>query len=162
VSTSPSANAVLSTAPSEVVLTFSESVREVPDKVRVIGPDGKRVDRGKPVFAGAVVTIPVDRGPAGTYLVSFRVVSADNHPVSGGSTYSVGAPSTPPSDVAAAERSDPVVTTAMKAAKYLGYVGLVLLIGTALVLAVLWPARLSRRGPARLVMIGAALLGIAT
>ena len=36
VSSSPGANAVLPDPPVEVVLTFSESVREVPDRIRVI------------------------------------------------------------------------------------------------------------------------------
>lgn len=163
VSSSPAASAVVSDAPTEVVITFSEGVRKVPDKVRVIAPDGSRADRGEPTFKGAVVTIPVDpSGARGTYLVSYRVISADSHPVSGAFTYSVGAPSTPPTDTGADTRANPVVGNAVKVAKYLGYVGLLLLVGPALVLAALWPRRLSRRGPARLAWSGLGLLAVAT
>lgn len=162
ISTSPGNGVVLPSAPAQVVLTFSESVREVPGKIRVIGPDGARVDRGEPTFAGAVVTIPVDQGgPRGTYLVNYRVISADSHPLAGGYTYSVGAPSAPAS-AAENDRIDPAVKVAVPIAKYLGYAGLVLLIGPVLVLSLLWPQRLSRRGPSRLVWTGLGLVGFAT
>ncbi|MFU8876279.1 copper resistance CopC/CopD family protein [Micromonospora sp. SL4-19] len=163
VSSSPTASAVVSNAPSEVVLTFSEGVRKVPGKIRVIAPDGSRADRGEPTFKDAVVTIPVDpSGARGTYLVSYRVISADSHPVSGAFTYSVGAPSTPPTDSGTDTRANPVVQNAVKVAKYLSYLGLLLLVGPALVLAALWPRRLSRRGPARLAWSGLGLLVLAT
>ncbi|MFC0508366.1 copper resistance CopC/CopD family protein [Micromonospora costi] len=163
VSSSPAASAVVPAGPEEVVLTFSESVRKVPDKIRVIAPDGSRADRGEPSFDGTVVHIPVDpAGERGTYLVSYRVISADSHPVSGAFTYSVGAPSPPPTDTGDTDRADPVVGTAVKVAKYLGYAGLVLLVGPALVLALLWPRRLDRRGPARLAWAGLGLVVLAT
>ncbi|MGN9778702.1 copper resistance CopC/CopD family protein [Micromonospora sp. H33] len=163
VSSSPVASAVVPNAPAEVVLTFSESVRKVPGKVRVIAPDGSRADRGEPTFEGGVVTIPVDpAGDRGTYLVSYRVISADSHPVSGAFTYSVGAPSPPPVDTGDDSRADPVVGAAVKVAKYVGYAGLLLLIGPALVLAALWPRRLSRRGPTRLAWTGLGLVVLST
>ncbi|MFC6017833.1 copper resistance CopC/CopD family protein [Plantactinospora solaniradicis] len=162
VSSSPPADAVLSSSPSEVVLTFSEAVREVPDKIRILGPDGVRVNRGDPTFNGAVVTIPVDpAGPRGTYLVSYRVISADSHPVAGAYTYSVGAPSTPPSD-STADEVHPAVGVAVRVFKYFGYAGLLLLIGPVLVLSLLWPRRLPRRGPSRLVWTGIGLIVLST
>ncbi|GAA3744365.1 hypothetical protein GCM10022379_12080 [Micromonospora maritima] len=163
VSSSPAASAVVPEAPAQVVITFSEGVRKVPGKVRVIAPDGSRADRGEPTFQGGEVTIPVDpSGPRGTYLVSYRVISADSHPVSGAFTYSVGAPSEPPTDTGSDNRANPVTENAVKVAKYVGYVGLLLLVGPALVLAALWPRRLSRRGPARLAWTGLGVLAAAT
>ena len=142
VSSSPVPDSVLSAAPSEVVLTFSEPVSRIPDKVRVIAPDGSRADRGEPVFENTLVRIPVDPGaPRGTYLVSYRVISADSHPVAGGYTYSVVVPSAPPVDDGADGRVNPVVDGALSVAKYVGYAGLLLLTGAALVLARLWPGR---------------------
>ncbi|MCZ7376574.1 copper resistance CopC/CopD family protein [Micromonospora sp. WMMC250] len=163
-SSSPAASSVVPSGPSEVVLTFSESVRKVPGKIRIIAPDGSRADRGEPAFDNTVVTIPVspDAG-RGTYLVSFRVISADSHPVSGAFTYSVGASSTPPADSGGDDsRADPVVSNAVKVARFLGYAGLVLLVGPVLVLAALWPQRLSRRGPTRLAWTGLGLVTVAT
>ncbi|SCE77324.1 copper transport protein [Micromonospora coriariae] len=162
-SSSPAASSVVPSGPAEVVLTFSESVRKVPGKIRVIAPDGSRADRGEPSFDDAAVTIPVDpAGERGTYLVSFRVISADSHPVSGAFTYSVGAPSTPPVDSGDDSRANPVVGNAVKVARFLGYAGLVLLVGPALVLAALWPRRLPRRGPARLAWTGLGVVAVAT
>ncbi|GIJ33127.1 copper transport protein [Micromonospora sediminimaris] len=162
-SSSPAASAVVPAAPAEVVLTFSESVRKVPDRIRVIAPDGSRADQGEPTFAGSVVNIPVDTGRGnGTYLVTYRVISADSHPVSGAFTYSVGAPSEPPVDSGDDGQANPVVGTAVKVAKFVGYAGLLLVIGPALVLALLWPRRLSRRGPARLAWTGLGLVTLAT
>ncbi|MCW3843938.1 copper resistance protein CopC/CopD [Micromonospora yasonensis] len=161
VSSSPTASSVVPSGPSEVVLTFSEGVRKVPGKIRVIAPDASRADRGEPTVKGTVVTIPVDSSARGTYLVSYRVISADSHPVSGAFTFSVGAPSAPPTDTGTETRANPVVENAVKVAKYVGYVGLLLLVGPALVLAALWPRRLSRRGPARLAWSGLGLLVLA-
>ncbi|MGN9808299.1 copper resistance CopC/CopD family protein [Micromonospora sp. BQ11] len=163
VSSSPNSSAVVPDAPSEVVLTFSEAVREVTGKIRVIAPDGSRADRGDPAFDGGVVTIGVDPAAGrGTYLVSYRVISADSHPVSGAFTYSVGAPSTPPTDSGDDSRADPVVSHGIKVAKFVGYAGLALLVGPALVLAALWPRRLSRSGPARLAWTGLGLVAVST
>ncbi|WFE27068.1 copper resistance protein CopC [Solwaraspora sp. WMMD791] len=162
VSTSPVVDAVLPNAPAEVVLTFSESVRQVPDRVRVIAPDGQRVDQGEPVFNGAVVSVAVDQQTSrGTYLVSYRVISADGHPVTGGFTYSVGAPSAVPTDTGGAE-TDPLVSRLIQVAKFAGYVGLLLIVGPVLVLTMLWPRRLSRAGPGRLVWAGLGLVAAAT
>jgi copper transport protein len=133
----------------------------------VLGPDNKRADQGEPQSAGDTVIIALRSGGGrGTYLVSYRVISADSHPIGGTVTYSVGAASTAPADAGTAPAVDPVVRALIPIGKYLGYAGLVLLIGPVLVLALLWPHRLSRRGPSRLVhtgiglILGSTLLGL--
>jgi copper transport protein len=162
--TDPPAGSVLSEIPTEVTLTFSEPVRLVPDRVLVVGPDGDRVDAADPVADGPVVTIPLGDGAGalGTYLVSFRVISQDNHPVPGSVTFSVGAPSETPVLVGGGETGDPLVAVAVSANKYAGYAGLVLLIGPAVALARLWPSRLPRRGAARLLWTGLGLVTAST
>jgi copper transport protein len=165
--TSPRQGSVVPTAPSEVVLTFSESVRLVPGKNQVVGPDGKRLATGDPKVDGPALTIPLEGGdlPRGTYLVSYRIVSADSHPVSGGFTFSVGeASATAPQldGSSAGAGTDGVVKVAVPIGKYLGYAGLVLAVGPILVLTMLWPRRLSRRGPIRLVWAGLGLIGLST
>lgn len=153
----PAPDAVVPQAPDRVSLTFSESVRLVPGKTQVLAPNGQRADQGEPSIDGGTVTISLrGGGPRGTYLVSYRVISADSHPIGGGFTYSVGAPSTPPTAAAGTADAavDPVVRVAIPVFKYLGYAGLLLVLGPILVLALLWPRRLARRGPARLVRAG--------
>ncbi|SLL97893.1 copper resistance protein CopC [Actinoplanes sp. SE50/110] len=160
VSSDPGTGTIVPDAPNKVTLTFSESVQLISGKIRVVAPDGSRADQGDPAVDGSRVTIPLRSGGArGTYLVTFRVISADSHPVGGTFSYSVGAPSTPPSaDDSANVKVDPVVRTLIPVGKYLGYAGLVLLVGPVLVLALLWPQRLSRRGPGRLIWTGIGLV----
>ncbi|MFI7598834.1 copper resistance CopC/CopD family protein [Actinoplanes sp. NPDC049681] len=159
VASDPGSNTIVPDAPNRIRLTFSESVQLISGKIQVLAPDGSRADQGDPQADGATVTIPLRSGGGrGTYLVSYRVVSADSHPVAGTLTYSVGAASTPPTESQAADSVDPVVRALIPVGKYLGYAGLVLLVGPVLVLALLWPHRLSRVGPARVVWTGIGLV----
>src|SRR6202008_1623128 len=56
----------------------------------------------------------------------------------------------------------PGVTAPARIVRYAGYAGLGQLGGPILMLAVLWPARLSRRGPGRLLWIGLGVVGAST
>jgi copper transport protein len=162
--TSPAQNSTVAAAPSDVVLTFSEPVSPVPNKIRIVGPDGRPADDGPVRTNGSDVIVPLDPDAArGTYLVTFRVISADSHPVTGAFTFSIGAPSPggPPTDTEVSTGSG-VPTIAMAVVRYLGYGGLVLLVGAALVLGLLWPQRLDKQGPARVAWIGAAVVAVAT
>ncbi|WP_229073119.1 copper resistance protein CopC [Actinoplanes sp. DH11] len=159
VGSDPGNGTIVPDAPPRVTLTFSESVQLLSGKIRVIAPDGSQANQGDPTVSGTEVTIPLRSGGGrGTYLVSYRVISADSHPVAGTISYSVGAASTPPTDTAGEAPADPVVRGLIPVAKYLGYAGLVLLVGPVLVLALLWPQRLSRRGPGRLIWTGIGLV----
>ncbi|MGI5245193.1 copper resistance CopC/CopD family protein [Dactylosporangium sp. CA-139066] len=163
--TAPVAGTVLDQLPGEVTLTFSEQVRMVADKIRVTGPDGNRADSGKPTVRDTELVIPLKPGgPKGTYLVSYRIISADSHPVSGGYSFSYGQPSAVPNadDAGSSVQTNTVVKDAMSVARFLGFAGLVLLIGPALVLFALWPRRLSARDPGRLAQAGAGLLAVST
>jgi copper transport protein len=165
VRTQPVQGTVVPEAPKEIVVTFSEAVQPVKDKIKVIGPDGKQYQQGTPTVSGSALHIPVRISvPNGTFVVGYRVISADGHPVGAGFTYSVGAPSTNNADATAASssRTDPVVSWAVGIADFLGFAGLVLAVGPALVLLALWPRRLDRRGPTRLGYVGLGLIGLAT
>lgn len=163
VGTDPGNGTIVPDAPNKVTLTFSESVQLISGKIQVLAPDNSRADQGEPTATGNTVTIPLRSGGGrGTYLVSYRVISADRHPVGGSFTYSVGAASTPPSAAVNDTKVDPVVRALIPVGKYLGYAGLVLLVGPTLVLALLWPHRLSRRGPARVVWTGMGLVTLST
>jgi copper transport protein len=162
VAATPDPGSVIGSSPTEIVVVFSESVSAVTGKVQVLAPDGKRIS-GEPTGSGNTVRIPVRRAdrPLGTYLVSYRVISADSHPVAGAFTFSVGAPSAAAPQVPDDEVHDSV-EVAVGIARWIGYTGLILTIGPVMFLAWLWPRRLSRRGPSRLVRAGLALIGLAT
>src|SRR5690606_18507330 len=78
------------------------------------------------------VTVPVPGDvPQGTYLVSYRVISADGHPVSGALTYSVGSPSAvPPASACGTPDRDRLRGPATPV-RYSAYAGLVLRAGAA-------------------------------
>lgn len=163
VGSDPTSDSIVPDAPNKITLTFSESIQLIDGKIQVLGPDGKRADQGDPTVDGANVTIPLRAGGGrGTYLVSYRIISADTHPVGGSITYSVGAASTPPTATINDTKVDPVVRALIPVGKYLGYAGLVLLVGPSLVLALLWPHRLSRRGPAKVIWTGFGLVTLST
>jgi copper transport protein len=164
VRTDPSSGGVVASLPGQITLTFSEGVRPIVERIRVLGPDRSRVDTGA-AAAGTNVTIKLRNDASrGTYLVTFRVISADSHPIAGSYTFAVGSPSAnaPSASDAAEDRADPVVATALGTARFLGYTGLVLLFGPLLFLARLWPKRLSRRLPARLLSAGLITLAFST
>lgn len=162
IGSTPAPGSIIGSSPAEIVVTFSEPVTVVPGRVQVLDPDGKRIS-GTPTVSGSTLRIPVRRAaqPLGTYLVSYRVISADSHPVGGGITFSVGAPSARPPEPGEAgnHRS---VTLATPVAHFLGYAGLTLTVGPALFLALLWPRRASRRGAIRLAYAGLGLIAVAT
>lgn len=162
VGSDPAPGSVISASPSVVTVTFSEPIAVVSGRIQVISPAGERIN-GTPTVEGAVLRIPVrkpDR-PLGTYLISFRVISADSHPVGGAITFSVGAPSERPE---AATSTGPhwSVAAAVPTLKFLGYAGLALIAGPAMFLALLWPPRRSRRSALRTVQAGVALTAVAT
>ena len=80
-SSDPADGATLATT-DRVVLTFNEAVN--PDFVQVVmsGPGGDLPLVG-PTVDGAVVTQPVTPESSGEHTLTYRVVSADGHPISG-------------------------------------------------------------------------------
>ena len=154
----PQQGSVVPQAPDRVTLTFSETVQLVRGRTQVLAPDGSRADEGDPVVDGNTMTVRIKADARGTYLVSYRVMSADSHPVAGGYTYSVGEESTPPAAGDAGNDVDPVVKAAIPVVKFLGYAGLLLVVGPVMVLALLWPHRIARHGPAKLAWTGFGLV----
>ena len=92
VSADPADGDVLDEAPEEVRLTFNEPVEVPSDGLRVLddAADAARVevvDDGDPsTLTGALPDGLSDGG----YVISYRVISADGHPVSGVLTFTVG------------------------------------------------------------------------
>jgi copper transport protein len=87
----PADGSIVAQAPRSVTLTFTEGVSVRPDGVRVVDADGTRVDSSKAAASGSVVRVPLKGNLAkGSYLVSWRVISADGHPVRGAFSFSIG------------------------------------------------------------------------
>lgn len=89
--TDPVADSVLDAAPTAVGLDFTEGIQVQPDGVRVLNGAGERVDQGSASSTGTSVTAPLRSGlPDGGYVVAWRVVSEDGHPINGAFRFSIG------------------------------------------------------------------------
>ncbi|MCW2950586.1 MAG: copper resistance protein CopC [Thermoleophilia bacterium] len=86
----PGDEATVATGVKSVDLKFNERVSVAFGGTKVWGPDGRRVDSGAARIRGHVVQVPIASTARGTYAVSYRIVSADGHPVHGASTFHVG------------------------------------------------------------------------
>ncbi|HEX4017242.1 MAG TPA: copper resistance CopC family protein [Frankiaceae bacterium] len=86
--TSPASGATVATAPDSIVLIFNEMPQGEFSTIHITGPDGKRRDDGHvQVVNDRVSEAFAGTRPAGRYVVDWRVVSADGHPVSGEFTF---------------------------------------------------------------------------
>jgi copper transport protein len=97
--TVPSASRTVNTSPPQVSLTYSEPVEPRFAIVSVTDAAGRQVTSGAPQRApGAPQTLvtPLRRVREGWYLVFWRVISADGHPVRGAFTFAVGPNPGPP------------------------------------------------------------------
>jgi copper transport protein len=152
ISTEPASGEQLDVAPEQVVLRFTESVDVADDAVEVLTAGGDRIDVGDPAHPegeGSSVAVDLPGLDDGTYVVSWRVLSSDNHPVSGAFTFGVGDAAAGSSDAdaqalvddaLAGAGSDRVVGVAYGVVRFAAFAGLVVLIGGAAFLGVLWPA----------------------
>jgi len=87
-SSNPKKNQIVKTLPSLVWLEFDGELLSFGDKqihkITVTNSIKKRVDSGGPIVGGARISTKLKTGlPAGKYLVSYRVVSEDGHPIEG-------------------------------------------------------------------------------
>ncbi len=92
VSADPADGEELDLPPDTLQFAFNEPVELAPDGVRLFDGSADRVelelvDDGDPT---TVTAAPVSELPDGAYVVTYRVVSMDSHPVAGVQTFQVG------------------------------------------------------------------------
>ncbi|MFF2997482.1 copper resistance CopC/CopD family protein [Streptomyces sp. NPDC057950] len=152
----PQQGAVVTQAPDQVSLTFSEKVAMSDGAVRVLDPKGKRVDTGKPFETGGTTYgVKLHAGlPDGTFTVTYQVVSADSHPVSGAFTFSIGAPSQTSVALSDTAVGGGVVGTLYGIGRYVSYAGFILLVGGAAFVLACWQRGAGVRAVQRLVVSG--------
>ncbi len=163
VQSTPAPGAVLDAAPQEIKLNFTESVDAQGGAIRVFDADGERVDDGGAEASGSTVTMPMPEVGDGSYVVTWRVVSADAHPISGAFTFQVGqggAGATSQEVTGLADRlladqgGDRVVGVIYGISRFTVFAGLSLLIGGAFFAFAIWrPARESKAAR-RIVWVG--------
>ena len=156
VESDPAPGAVLTKSPPTITLQFTETVRAENGGVRVFDADAGRVDRGGVEVSGRTVRMPVPKLDNGSYVVTWRVLSGDAHPIQGAFTFQVGEGGGPGATsrqvtglanrLLGAQGGDKVVGAAYGVVRGLVFAGLALLIGgTAFAVAISPRSRTSKR-----------------
>jgi copper transport protein len=146
VGTSPERGAQLERAPERVVFRFNESVEISFGSLRVFDADGREVQSGTaqhPAGRSDEVAVELERSlPEGSYAATYRVISADSHPVSGGFVFTVGQGG-PASQVIVADLIDQgqagrVTEVAYGAVRGLAYLAIALAVGALAFVLLVW------------------------
>jgi copper resistance protein C len=98
IGSSPADGAALPTPPAEIVLEFNQPVQAQFGEIAVLDESGTHHELGEVDVQGQTVTQQLAELGPGTYQISYRVGSADGHPVSGTLTFTVAGASAPPTD----------------------------------------------------------------
>ncbi|MGN6753675.1 MAG: copper resistance CopC/CopD family protein [Intrasporangium sp.] len=162
----PQDDSVVRTVPDRIWLRFSEAVMLGPRSIQLLDANGDPISTAPPVhLAGAVdtaaVTPPADL-PDGTYVVSWRVTSADSHVVAGAFRFSVGAPSATSAATVEPPDAGPVLPVLDAVGRGVAFLGLALATGGWLLVIVLWPNGMHDRRACRLVWAGLGALAVAS
>lgn len=141
---SPVANAVVPSAPGEISLDFSEPIEERLASIRLFGEDKQEIsiDRARRLAGDpSVVVANLPPIAAGVYVVVWRVVSADGHPLRGSYSFEVG--NTTVGDTTELVETvvrgldyDSSVGVPLGVARFVAYVGVLLLVGA---MVITWP-----------------------
>ena len=170
-SADPGPSSVLAVPPRQVLLHFGEPVTADAGSLRVLDPSGRRVDAGgarHPGTDSTSVVVPLDPGLGrGTYIVAWRVISADSHPVHGAYTFSVG---TAAGERAAAAEATRIATQSGSTAvgvlfgvvRFAAFAALLVLVGLAVVVRLAWPAGGRSRRVRRILVWSWAVLAATT
>jgi copper transport protein len=128
-STDPAEGEVVAETPDVVTFTFDEPVSLTEGAIQIFDAAGEPVEATAASEDEIVTADLPEELPDGTYVVAWRAVSADGHPVSGSLTFSIGAPSetvVPPdvdADPAGGSKADLCI------AQSIGYAGLLVAVG---------------------------------
>lgn len=133
-STDPMDDAILQAAPDRIVLRFNEPVS--PLALKLVEPDGTAADVAGGAAAGQDIAVPMPSLGSGTHVLSWRVVSADGHPIGGALVFSIGqVTGTATAEVA----TDQAVAAMLWVAKALLFVAIFVGVGGAVFAAVTAP-----------------------
>jgi copper transport protein len=141
-STTPANGDQLTKPPTEIRMTFTESVNLVDDGIRLVDHVGATVRTPDPTVNAQTLTWPMPADlPEGPYVVTWRVVSSDGHPISGAFSFGVGtaAAAVPgsstgtdiPDTARGAAATTPTAPWPVVAIRMVGYVAFALFAGVA-------------------------------
>jgi methionine-rich copper-binding protein CopC len=105
ISSNPSSSQILDQIPQTISLTFNEDLIEIEgervNSLHLINEGSTEKTTLEVRIEGPVISgrLPAGTFPAGNYKISYRVVSADGHPVTGEIAFSTQSPTTIESDL---------------------------------------------------------------
>ncbi len=146
-STDPQAESVYDEAPGAVTLRYTEPVEASLGAVRVYDGRGGRLETGSPSHPdgdGSAVRVDLPALANGSYVVTWRVLSADSHPVRGAFTFQVGPDATADDldsltqRLLASQGGSEVVGAVYAVARFGVFASLALLVGGAAFLVLVW------------------------
>jgi copper transport protein len=160
--TVPAASRLVNTPPRSVALVYSEAVEPRFAVVSVTDAAGRQQASGPPQRSAVDVDeldVPLRPLREGWYLVFWRAISADGHPVRGAFTFAVGPNPGPAPAFVIPSLSETAATPTLVAARFASFLGLLAAIGLfAFRLAITRPLR----GPPRALSVAFWLaLGVA-
>jgi copper transport protein len=132
VKTTPQASVVVNSSPPVVLLKYSEAVEPRFAAVSVTDAGGEQKIAGPPRRSASdptTLVVPLHRVPQGWYLVYWRVISADGHPVRGAFTFAVGPNPGPAPEFVIPSISETAATPKLIAARSFSFVAVMAAIG---------------------------------
>jgi copper transport protein len=151
--TTPSASVVITTPPKQVALVYSEAVEPRFAIVSVTDAAANSETTGPPTRSPAnadELDVPLKHLRQGWYLVVWRVISVDGHPVRGAFTFAVGPNQGPAPQFKIPSLSETAATPTLVTARWLVFLSLMAAIGLfVLRIAIVRPLR----GPPRAVTV---------
>ena len=146
IGSTPERGAELRNAPEAVVFEFSEPVEASFGAIKVFDSAGDEIQMGEPFRPAGdgsrlAASLPTSL-PDGLYTSTYRVISADSHPVSGGIVFSIGEAGPGSgrtiSQLLEGSEAGPVTDVAFWLDRWLGYLAIAVAVGALGFLLALW------------------------
>jgi copper transport protein len=130
--TTPVASRVVNTAPTHVTLRYSEPVEPRFAIVSVTNAAGDKEAAGPPERSPEnpdTLVVPLKKLAEGWYLVYWRVISVDGHPVRGAFTFAVGPNPGPAPQFVIPSTSETAATPKLVAARWIAFLAMMAAVG---------------------------------
>jgi copper transport protein len=130
--TTPEASGTIPSSPARVTLTYDEAVAPKFAVVSVTNAAGRQEAAASPAALPSdpdTIAVPVRHLPEGWYLVYWRVISADGHPVRGAFTFAVGPNPGPAPQFVIPSLSESATSPQLIVTRWLAFLGLMLAVG---------------------------------
>jgi len=170
--TNPAPGAVLDATPNTITMEFNEPVTVALGGIRLFNQGGDRIATDPPTKPAADTVSTATRGklPNGSYVVTWRVTSADSHPIQGAFTFQIGTEANATSQkvtgladrLLADQRGATSVGQAWGVARFLAFAGIAMLIGAVVFCVAVWSRARTIRAARVLTYSALGVLAVAT